>query len=349
MVTQTLETQEMKVAVIILNWNGEALLREFLPSVLRFTNPDLARIIVVDNGSQDTSLEVLKKEFPDVEVMPFDQNYGFAGGYNKAIEKLKEEYLVLLNSDVEVTQGWLQPLVAVLDENPLVAAVQPKIKAYTEKEKFEYAGACGGFIDKWGYPFCRGRILDIMEHDSGQYDDVREVFWASGAAFCVRREYYTQCGGLDEAFFAHMEEIDLCWKLRNAGYIIKVCPLSTVYHLGGGSLPMQHPKKLFLNYRNDLLMLYKNLPRKESRKVLIVRSLFDIASFIVFVLKGEFKNAASVYKAYRSFWGMRKNYTQKANSPFVHGSACRHSCMYRGSIVLAYFLRRVKKFSELTF
>ena len=232
-----------RVAVIILNWNGEKLLREFLPSVVKYTNQDLGRVIVVDNHSADGSWACLEQEFPEVERVLFEENFGFAGGYNRAIDIIEAEYVVLLNSDVAVSPGWLEPLVAVLDREEKVAAVQPKILAYRDKSRFEYAGAAGGYMDYLGFPFCRGRVLDTTEQDNGQYDDEVEVFWATGAALCIRREVYRSAGGLDEAFFAHMEEIDLCWRLKNKGYSLRAVPFSVVYHLGGGSLPMNHPRK----------------------------------------------------------------------------------------------------------
>ncbi len=331
----------VKVAVIILNWNGERLLGEFLPSVVRYTNYDWSRVIVADNASTDISLEILAKEFPGVEVIRLEQNYGFAGGYNRAIEKTDAEYVLLLNSDVEVVEGWLEPLIRVLDGDPAVAAVQPKIKAYRDKKRFEYAGACGGFIDKLGFPFCRGRILDMTEEDTGQYDDMVEVFWCSGAALCIRKAVYLQAGGLDEHFFAHMEEIDLCWRIRNLGYSLKVNPESIVYHLGGGSLPMNHPQKLFLNYRNNLLTLYKNLDQCQLRKVMYVRRVLDFIAILFFILKGEFINAKKVVAAYNAFGKMKKHYGNSRNG------CKRDSCIYRGSIIYDYYFRRKKTFSAL--
>lgn len=329
-----------KVAVIILNWNGAELLREFLPSVIRNTNSDIGRVIVADNASTDASIEIMAHEFPKVEVLSFEQNYGFAGGYNRAISQVDAEIVVLLNSDVEVTEGWLEPLVQMLDDSSDVAAVQPKIKAYCNKNKFEYAGACGGYIDSLGFPFCRGRILDITEEDSGQYDDTREVFWCGGAALCIRKKVYEQVGGLDESFFAHMEEIDLCWRVRNAGYSLKVNPESVVYHLGGGSLPMNHPKKLYLNYRNNLLMLYKNLSIGERRQVFCFRFFLDLSAAMLFLVKGEWANVKSVYAAYKAFYAMKKNYK-------VVPTSHKDPCIYRGSIIFAAYIRRVKSFSEL--
>lgn len=329
-----------RVAVIILNWNGEKLLREFLPSVVKNTDPGLGRVVVVDNASTDASVEVMKSEFPQVELVCFDQNYGFAGGYNRAIEQCSEEIVVLLNSDVEVAEGWLEPLVKVLDEAPEVVVVQPKIKSYRHKSHFEYAGACGGFIDYLGFPFCRGRILDVTEEDRGQYDNEAEVFWCSGAALCIRRQVYTEAGGLDERFFAHMEEIDLCWRIRNQGGIIKVCPQAVVYHLGGGSLPMNHPRKLFLNYRNNLLMLYKNLGARDWRKICWRRRCLDSAAMLMFLLKGEMANVKSVIRAYREFGQMKKEYTQPETSR-------QDPCIYPHSLIFKYYFHHIRTFSRL--
>jgi GT2 family glycosyltransferase len=327
-------------AVIVLNWNGEHLLREFLPSVARHTPPGLGRVIVADNHSTDDSVGLLEREFPGVGRLVFDRNHGFAGGYNRAIGQVESKYAVLLNSDVEVTEGWLEPLVALLEREGRVAAVQPKIRSYREREKFEYAGACGGFIDRLGFPFCRGRVLDVVERDEGQYDSAMEVFWATGAALCVRREAYLAAGGLDETFFAHMEEIDLCWRLHNRGYTVMVEPASTVFHLGGGSLPANHPRKLFLNYRNNLLMLYKNLPAAGRRRLFLSRFMMDMAAACVFSLKGEWANARSVvraYAAYRAARAGRDPAAGRGNPPGV----------YRRAIVWDYFARGRRVFSKL--
>ena len=329
-----------RVAVIILNWNGEKLLKEYLPSVVRYTSPELGRVIVVDNASNDASVEWVKREYPNVELICFSSNYGFAGGYNKAIELIDAEIVVLLNSDVEVTEGWLEPLVAVLDREKEVAAVQPKIRAWKDKSKFEYAGACGGFIDRLGFPFCQGRILNVVEEDLGQYDGESEVFWCSGAALCIRREVYLNVGGLDERFFAHMEEIDMCWRIRNSGKSLRVCTDSVVYHLGGGSLPMNHPRKLFLNYRNNLLMLYKNLSPSVWKKVYRQRCVLDFLAMFVFALKGEMENVRSVRKAYQEFKAMKKEYTP--------AQMCgKDECIYNGTIIFQYYFRKVRKFSDL--
>ena len=331
---------KMKAAVIILNWNGERLLQEFLPSVIANTNPRLASIVVADNASTDSSVALLRECFPEVELLPLDENYGFAGGYNRAIAAREEEVVVLLNSDVEVAAGWLEPLLAALEADRRLVAVQPKIRSYRDKTSFEYAGACGGFIDYLGFPFCRGRVLGVIERDEGQYDDVREVFWCSGAALCIRREDYLAAGGLDERFFAHMEEIDLCWRIRNRGGILKVCPQSVVYHLGGGSLPMNHPCKLFLNYRNNLLMLYKNLPSKAWRRVAWRRCMLDWAAAVLFLLKGERKNAVAVFQARHEFARMKKFYQQPSATP-------HDACIYPHSLVFRYYFRRLRIFSRL--
>ena len=331
---------KMKAAVIILNWNGERLLQEFLPSVIANTNSRLASIVVADNASTDGSVALLRERFPEVELLLLDENYGFAGGYNRAIAAREEEVVVLLNSDVEVAAGWLEPLLAALEADRRLVAVQPKIRSYRDKTSFEYAGACGGFIDFLGFPFCRGRVLGVIERDEGQYDDVREVFWCSGAALCIRREDYLAAGGLDERFFAHMEEIDLCWRIRNRGGILKVCPQSVVYHLGGGSLPVNHPRKLFLNYRNNLLMLYKNLSPKAWRRVAWRRCMLDWAAAVLFLLKGERKNVVAVFQARHEFARMKKFYRQPSATP-------HDACIYPHSLVFRYYFRRLRIFSRL--
>ncbi|MFT6210319.1 MAG: GT2 family glycosyltransferase, partial [Bacteroidia bacterium] len=249
----------MRIAVVILNWNGKSFLEKFLPSVI--SNSQGATIYVADNASSDRSLEFVEKNFPTVIRIDNGNNFGFAGGYNKALEDLNEEFFVLLNSDVEITPNWLQPVIALFDSDQQVAAIQPKILSYHDKTSFEYAGAAGGFIDKNGYPFCRGRIFESLETDNGQYDAVQEVFWATGACMFVRSKVYRELGGLDDDFFAHMEEIDLCWRTKRAGHKIMVQPKSIVYHVGGGTLPKSNPFKTFLNFRNGLELLAKNLPK----------------------------------------------------------------------------------------
>lgn len=300
----------MKCSVIILNWNGVAHLRTYLPSVLKANSPEpIADIIVADNGSTDDSLAVLAKEFPSVKTIVLDKNYGFAEGYNRAIGKLLElrgqksetepEYIVLLNSDVEVTEGWLNPLLDYMDTHADVAAVQPKIRSWRNKAFFEHAGAAGGFINALGYPYCRGRILWHVEEDKGQYDTPIEVDWTSGACMLVRTQVYKDCGGLDASFFAHMEEIDLCWRMRNAGWRLMCLPQSVVYHLGGGSLAYESPRKTYLNHRNNLLMIHKN--KQHPGGVLLIRFFLDYAAALFYLLQGRWAACKAVFQARRDY------------------------------------------------
>lgn len=295
----------MKVAVVILNWNGEQMLRDFLPSVVAHSvlpnSMGEAVVYVADNGSTDASLALLAEEFPMVRTIVFSENYGFADGYNKALDLLDAEYAVLLNSDVEVTEGWLVSLVTYMDAHPSVAACQPKLMAYHKKEEFEYAGAMGGYLDRYGYPYCRGRIFDTVEKDYGQYDTDVPLLWATGACLVTRLAVYKKVGGLDGRFFAHMEEIDLCWRLRCRGYDVRSVATSVVYHVGGATLNAGHPRKTFLNFRNNLLMLYKNLPAAELRRVLFVRAMLDYVAAAMFLLKGEWGNAKAVFYARRAY------------------------------------------------
>ncbi|MDE6080058.1 MAG: glycosyltransferase family 2 protein [Duncaniella sp.] len=297
-----------KVAVIILNWNGAALLRRYLPSVVEHTRADIADVIVADNGSTDDSLRVLADEFPSVETIRFDENHGFAGGYNRALAAVEGDYdyAVLLNSDVRVADDWLSPLLTFMEEHPEVTAVQPKIMSDTEPTKFEYAGAAGGYLDRHGYPYCRGRIFDTVETDNGQYDTPAEIHWASGAAMMVRIADYLAAGGLDEEFFAHMEEIDLCWRLRLRGGKIMAVPSAKVYHLGGGSLPVGNPRKTYLNFRNSLLMLHKNLPQKVRGGLLTRRRLLDTIAWARFLVGGHTADAKAILDAHRDFRRMRR-------------------------------------------
>lgn len=331
------------VAVIILNWNGAKLLREFLPEVVKNTNAEIADVIVADNGSTDNSAEVLEKEFPEVKLIKFAENYGFAEGYNRAIAATRYEYTVLLNSDVATAPHWVEPLLDYCRRHSNVAACQPKILSYVDKSMFEYAGAAGGFIDRLGYPYCRGRIFASIEKDYGQYDLQHDVslFWASGAGLFVKTEAYLLAGGLDKGFFAHMEEIDLCWRIHLLGYDIRFVPESVIYHLGGGSLPAGNPKKTYLNFRNNLLLLYKNLPVKDGKRVLFVRRLYDALAFFMFVAKFDFPNAKAVLKAHSDFKKMRNNYIgcQPKNRNLLKehpGCDC--------NIVIDYYLKGRKRF-----
>jgi len=294
----------MKCSVIILNWNGAEMLRRYLPSVIAHTKG--ADIIVADNGSTDDSLAVLEKEFPTVMTIVLDKNYGFAEGYNRAIEQVDSEYVVLLNSDVEVTEEWLTPLLAYMDEHKDVAAVQPKIRSWLRRAYFEHAGAAGGYLSKFYFPYCRGRVLWHVEEDKGQYDSIVDVDWTSGACMCVRTKVYKECGGLDASFFAHMEEIDLCWRMRNAGWRLACIPQSVVYHLGGGALSYESPRKTYLNHRNNLLMIYKN--KQHPCGVLFVRGILDYAAACFYLLQGRWGAFKAVFQARRDYRAMRRNY-----------------------------------------
>ena len=296
-----------RIAVVILNFNGAEMLRAFLPSVVDYS-PE-AEVIVADNCSTDASAQVMREEFPAVRYIQLEKNYGFADGYNRALSQVEAEYFLLLNSDVEVTQGWLAPMLEYMDSHPGVAACQPKLLSYKNKKEFEYAGACGGFIDKYGYPYCRGRIFDTVEEDKGQYDSVAELFWATGAALMIRAEDYRAAGGLDGTFFAHMEEIDLCWRLRSRGRGIVCIPQSCVYHVGGATLNKSNPRKTYLNFRNNLLMLYKNLPENELRHVMFVRALLDYVAAFKSLLSGDAAGCRAVLQARRDFRRIKHDYS----------------------------------------
>ena len=290
-----------KISVVILNWNGVGMLQKFLPKVVEYSAMEGVEVCVADNGSTDESVSYLQANFPNVRLIVLDKNYGFADGYNRALEQVEAEYVVLLNSDVEVTPHWLEPMTSYMDTHPEVAACQPKIRSERHKEYFEYAGAAGGYLDKYGYPFCRGRIFEVVEKDLGQYDTIQPIFWATGAALFIRLKDYWEAGGLDGRFFAHMEEIDLCWRLRSRGRGIVCIPQSVVYHVGAATLKRENPRKTFLNFRNNLLMLYKNLPEKELKKVMFIRGLLDWVATFVFLLKGDGKNARAVWQARKEF------------------------------------------------
>lgn len=284
------------------------MLRRFLPSVVEYSAGEGVEVCVADNASTDDSVELLRREFPAVRLILLDRNYGFAEGYNLAFREVEAEYVVLLNSDVEVTPRWLEPLTTFMDAHPEVAACQPKLLNQRNKAYFEYAGAAGGYLDKYGYPFCRGRIFDVVEEDNGQYDTVEPVFWVSGAAMFIRLKDYREAGGLDKDFFAHMEEIDLCWRLRSRGKQLMYLPQSKVFHVGGATLNKDNPRKTFLNFRNNLLMLYKNLPETELKPVLCIRGWLDRLAALVFFLKGERGNAKAVFQARKEFKKLRTAY-----------------------------------------
>lgn len=337
----------LKVAVVILNWNGKKYLEQFLPSLIENTNFDNSEIIIADNNSSDDSINFLAKSYPNLRLIKLDKNYGFAGGYNKALNQINAEYFVLLNSDIEVAANWLSPLINLMDTDKSVAACQPKIKSFHKKDYFEYAGASGGFIDKYGYPFCRGRILDKIEVDNKQYDNVIDVFWASGACMVVRADLFKSLNGLDNDFFAHMEEIDLCWRLKNNGYRIVVNPKSVVYHIGGGTLPNNSPFKLYLNYRNNLFLLYKNLPKGKLLPILFTRMILDGVSALIFLAKFSFANFNAVIKAHINFYKALNNLKTKRKELLINSTVSTHKEIYTNSIVIDYFIRKKQLFKDL--
>lgn len=335
----------MKLAVVILNYNGASMLSRFLPSVLKYSPG--AEIVVADNASTDDSVAVVADGFPVVRLIRLDRNYGFADGYNMALEQVEAEYFLLLNSDVEVTEGWLAPLLSFMESNPGAVACQPKILAYNNKTQFEYAGAAGGFIDRYGYPYCRGRLFDTVEEDNGQYNDVCRVFWATGAAMMVRSDAFRKAGGFDGRFFAHMEEIDLCWRMLARGGEIYVVPQSMVYHVGGATLKKSNPRKTFLNFRNNLLMLYKNLPVGELRGVMRVRALLDYVAALKFLLTGAWGDFKAVLRARREYKRMRDEYrsVREQNLAAVAVPVIKERSAF--SLLWQYYLKGRKHFSQL--
>jgi GT2 family glycosyltransferase len=338
-----------EVAVVILNWNGVDFLKRFLPPLIRNTDPSLADIWVADNGSTDDSLDILKSDYPEVKLIPMEQNYGFADGYNRALQQIEASFFVLLNSDIEVTENWLEPMYRTISENPEVGACGPKIRSWHKREAFEHAGAAGGFLDKYGYPFCRGRIFNVIENDEGQFDDNLDIFWASGACLMIRSDLYKKAGGLDPFFFAHMEEIDLCWRIKSMGYSVKFCYESTVFHIGGGTLPENDHKKTYLNFRNNLILLYKNLPSARLFRVMMPRLVLDYISLFQFLARFEFRNFAAVIKAHfflaahtRSIKRLRKKNLELC-TPSLHQEILNKSIVYN------FFLKGRKYFKELDF
>ena len=328
-----------ELAVIILNWNGRKLLEQFLPVASRYSITEDADLIVADNGSTDDSVEWVKAHHPEVKVLRFSENYGFAEGYNKAIKQTQYKYTILLNSDVEVTEDWTRPLLDFMRRNSDVGALQPKIRSWKERTKFEYAGAAGGYLDKLGYPYCRGRLFDSIEEDHGQYDGKAvDVCWASGAALMVRSDINLKVGGLDARFFAHMEEIDLCCRIHGAGYRVVAVPDAMVFHVGGASLAQGNPKKTYLNFRNNLLLLHKNMPIKEGRKKLFIRRLYDTLAWGMFMLKFDFKNANAVLKAHNDFRKMKKYYTEHPDKNVLASLPGAER-----NIIIDYYLKRMKK------
>ncbi len=311
----------MKVSVVILNWNGQKMLEEYLPNILTHCAMPDVELVIIDNGSTDCSVSWLEMHYPDIRLIILPENYGFADGYNKGLVDIDSEYTVLLNSDIQLTDGWLAPMIDFLDAHPEYAACQPKMLSLREPAFFEHAGACGGFIDHYGYPYCRGRVLSTVEKDEGQYDAPIDIDWTSGAAMCVRTKLYREAGQLDGTFFAHMEEIDLCWRLRARGYKLRCIPQSVVYHLGGGSLPYESPRKTYLNFRNNLLMLYKNLPQEELGGVMRMRCFLDYVAAAMFLLKGQWSQATAVFKARKDGKRLIKNQYIPVRQENLHKSA----------------------------
>lgn len=331
----------MRTAVVILNWNGRAMLERFMPSVVESTAAD---VVVADNGSTDDSVAFLQQHYPGVRLVLMDRNYGFAEGYNRAMAEVGGyEYYVLLNSDVECTAGWVEALEGMMDDEPDVAVCQPKLLMYDRKDTFEYAGGAGGFIDSYGYPFCRGRLFSSLEQDRGQYDDACDVFWATGAAMMVRAEVWRRLGGLDGDFFAHMEEIDFCWRVHNAGYRVRYCPAAVLYHVGGGTLPKSNPFKTQLNFRNNLSMLYKNLPDGRRRWVIAMRMWLDRVAALKFLIEGHRGEYEAVRKAHREYRAWKPQL--KAKRAAIAPKAV--PCVYRGPLLIDYYLCGRRRFSDL--
>ena len=336
-----------KLSIVILNWNGAEMLRQFLPSVVAHSKGEGIEVCVADNASTDNSLEVMRQEFSDVRLMLLDKNYGFAEGYNRALAEIDAEYCLLLNSDVEVTDGWLAPMLDYMDVHPEVAACQPKTRSWHRREEFEHAGACGGFMDKYGYPFCRGRMMSTVEVDEGQYDTTIPIFWATGAALLVRTADYREAGGLDSRFFAHMEEIDLCWRLRSRGRGIVCIPQSVVYHVGGATLNKENPRKTYLNFRNNLLMLYKNLPEEELSSVMRIRCCLDMVAALQYLLKGEWGNVRAVFRARKDYRAMRPSYQSVRAENLSQTIQPTQPERFPWSLLWRYYVKGVKRFSAL--
>lgn len=337
----------MKIAVVILNWNGIDYLRQFLPAVVERSKLPDVEIIVADNASTDGSVEMMRVEFPNIRMILLEKNYGFAGGYNKALQQVDAEYFVLLNSDVEVAADWLKPMLQYMEAHPETAACQPKILSWYRKSYFEHAGASGGFIDFLGYPFCRGRVLAECEIDAGQYDDIQEIFWATGACLMIRSSVYIEVGGLDDEFFAHMEEIDLCWRIKSRGMGIVCVPESKVFHVGGGTLNVESPRKTYLNFRNNLLLLYKNLPEYSLNHVLFVRWFLDYVAAFQLIVTGKPRNGLAVFTARRDFIRMKKNFSEKRKTNLSSTRIQMIPQILNKSIIFNYYLKGIKKYSGL--
>lgn len=337
-----------KAAVVILNWNGRKFLEQFLEKVIRATLTLECAVIIADNGSTDGSCEYVRKKHPEAGLIELGHNYGFAGGYNEALKRVDAVYYILLNSDVEVSPGWIEPVLEYMEAHPGVAACQPKILSYNDRKRFEYAGAAGGFIDSYGYPFCRGRIMNITEEDKGQYDDIRQVFWASGACMFIRSSHWKEAGGFDPDFFAHMEEIDLCWRLNASGKKIMYIPSSIVYHIGGGTLPYEAPSKIYYNFRNNLFMLYKNLPPDRLKITMFKRMCLDGIAAARFLLSLNFKAFINVIKAHLDYYRHKKVLRQKRKSCLEMAVSYPESLILNKSLVFNFFIKGKRTYTLLT-
>jgi GT2 family glycosyltransferase len=339
----------MKTSIVILNYNGINFLKKYLPGIIKYSEYPDVEIVVADNSSTDNSVDFVKENFPTIKLIINSDNFGFAGGYNRALQNVKSDYYVLVNSDIEVTKDWLNPMIEYMDEHPEVSACQPKILSFNQKNMFEHAGAAGGFIDSLGYPFCRGRILGECENDSKQYDSVIEIFWASGACLFIRRNDFWEVGGFDESFFAHMEEIDLCWRLNARGKKLVCIPASVVYHVGGGTLSTENPQKTYLNYRNNLLMIYKNMDKKSLQLVMIIRMFLDYLAALQLFLSGKKANARSILKARRDFKDRKLVYKNRREENIRLTIEKSPKTIFKGSIIYQYYIRSRKFYSELKF
>ncbi|HOZ30163.1 MAG TPA: glycosyltransferase family 2 protein [Bacteroidales bacterium] len=337
-----------KIAVVILNWNGKSFLERFLNTLITNTDSELAEICIIDNNSKDDSVNYLKINYPNLKLIILDKNYGFAGGYNIGLKEIQAEYFLLLNSDIEVPKDWLNPLYEIMKSDTSIGICGPKLLNYNNHELFEYAGASGGFIDKYAYPFCRGRIFVHCEKDEGQYNDTTDCFWISGAAMMIRSDLFFKAGGFDEIFFAHQEEIDLCWRIQNLGYRVVIQPKSVVYHIGGGTLPKSNHYKTFLNFRNNLFIIEKNIPKYKRNKVKFVRLFADQIALYRMILQGRFAEAFSVIKAYFHFWYFSKQMSKQRK--IIKPKSVKYlKGYYNHSIVKDYFLLKKKRFSDLNF
>ncbi len=338
----------LKLAIVILNWNGKAMMQKYLPSVIECSDMESVEVIVADNGSTDGSIDMLHEEFPSLRTIILDKNYGFAEGYNQALRQVEAEYFLLLNSDVEIRQKrWVNPMLDYMDKHPNTGACQPKLLSLKHPDEFEYSGGAGGFIDKYGYPFCRGRVFGTVEKDHGQYDDTVPLLWATGAALMVRAQDYWDAGGLDGRFFAHMEEIDLCWRMRTLGKEIVCVSESTAYHLGGATLNKDNPRKTFLNFRNNLLMLYKNLPEEDLHRVMFAKLWLDLLAAFVFLLKGETGNFRAVLRANKEFRKIKKDFAADRRRNLSRGIKERIRERKNFSLLWKFYIQRKQVFSEI--